>query len=164
MQAEVIAYHEAGHMVAAWELGLTVLEATIVPDEEHGYLGRVKVPFEDRVRYAMFADEEYYLYAHLVGLFAGMAAGERHGGVEAAQTEAALGRFDGDYNNAAYFILSLAGADADVQKETELSAKRYAQRLIHNRWEAVEAVARVLMDRETLDAMECRRVLWELAE
>jgi ATP-dependent Zn protease len=33
------AYHEAGHMVVAWELGLNVLGATIVPDPEAGYAG-----------------------------------------------------------------------------------------------------------------------------
>jgi ATP-dependent Zn protease len=51
-ESRLAAYHEAGHMVAAWELGLNVLGATIVPDAEAGYAGRVVVPIEDRVRYA----------------------------------------------------------------------------------------------------------------
>ncbi|MDP8951052.1 MAG: hypothetical protein M3N18_02245 [Actinomycetota bacterium] len=159
MPNEGTAYHEAGHMVAAWELGLYVTGATIVPDPEMGYLGRMEVPFEDRVRYAMFVDEEGYMFAHLVGLFAGMAAGERHAGVEARELDAALGFFDGDYRAAAGHILSLAGDDEEEQKATEDHAQKYAQRLIHRRWERVETVAAALMERKTLDEGECRQVL-----
>jgi hypothetical protein len=45
------AYHEAAHMVAAWELGLAVTGATIVPNPAEGYLGCVWVPVEERVLY-----------------------------------------------------------------------------------------------------------------
>ncbi len=151
-------------MVAAWELGLTVTEATIVPDPDKGYFGRVWVPFEDRVRYALWADEEGYLFAHLVGLLAGKAAGEKFMGDEAAKVEAELGFFDGDYNAAAFFILSLAGEETDEQQEQERRATWYAQRLIHHRWERVEAVAAELLQRKTLDAGECRQVLEEAFE
>ena len=41
MSKEVTAYHEAGHMCAAWDLGLSVTGATIVPDAEEDYLGLV---------------------------------------------------------------------------------------------------------------------------
>jgi hypothetical protein len=39
---KVTAHHEAAHMVAAWELGLAVSGATIVPNLEARYPGRVK--------------------------------------------------------------------------------------------------------------------------
>ena len=50
MPDEVIAYHEAGHMVAAWDLGLPVAGASMVPDSES--FGHVWVPFEERVHLA----------------------------------------------------------------------------------------------------------------
>jgi hypothetical protein len=37
---EATAYHEAGHMVAAWRLGMKIRSATIVPDES--YSGKVE--------------------------------------------------------------------------------------------------------------------------
>jgi hypothetical protein len=74
------AYHEAGHMVAAWELGLNVLGATIIPDPEAGYAGKVWVPVEERVRYADWVDQHAYLFAHMVVSYAGMEAGERYAG------------------------------------------------------------------------------------
>jgi ATP-dependent Zn protease len=31
-ESRLTAYHEAGHMVVAWDLGLNVLGATVIPD------------------------------------------------------------------------------------------------------------------------------------
>ncbi len=78
---EGIAYHEAAHMVVAWELGLSVAGATMVPDPEGYYQARVLVPVEDRVRYAVWVDEYEYLYSHLVVRFAGPAASDKFTGV-----------------------------------------------------------------------------------
>ena len=76
-KSRLAAYHEAGHMVVAWEPGMNVLGATIVPDARAGYAGRVMVPVEDRVRYADWVEfESAYLYAHMVMNYAGLEAGE----------------------------------------------------------------------------------------
>ena len=40
-ESRLTAYHEAGHIVIAEELGLNVLGATVIPDPEVGYAGRV---------------------------------------------------------------------------------------------------------------------------
>jgi ATP-dependent Zn protease len=80
MAEDVAAYHEAGHMVAAWELGLAVTGATIVANPEEGYAGCVWNPVEDRVHYASWVDENNYLYAHLVTYYAGIAASEIYTG------------------------------------------------------------------------------------
>ncbi len=156
------AYHEAGHMVVAWELGLNVLGATIVPDPEAGYAGAVRVPVEDRVRYADWVESESaYLYAHMVMLYAGIEAGERYAGTPMPEMSIDLGFAgpDSDYGGIADALLSIAGADEQEQLETSDLARRHAERLVDARWSQIEAVARTLMERETLDEGECRRVL-----
>lgn len=161
MSEEVTACHEAGHMVAAWDLGLAVLGASIVPDEETA--GRVICPVETRVRFAIWADEENYLYAHLVVRLAGIAAGEKYTGIptpdEAVQLAIDSGGLGNDYNSAADFILELGGDSEEGQAEIGDRALMHATNLIHARWECVEAVAVALLDREALDEAECRQVL-----
>jgi ATP-dependent Zn protease len=158
---EGTAYHEAAHIVAAWDLGLAVTGATIVPNPDEDYIGCVWVPIEDRVRYALFVDEDEYLYSHLVVYLAGIEASEKYTGVstppEAVQLD--LGSYGSDHYKVADLVLSLAGPDEDAQVEVGDRAQRHARNLIHNRRNQVETVAAALMERETLDAMECRRVL-----
>jgi ATP-dependent Zn protease len=156
------AHHEAGHMVAAWELGLNVLGATIVPDPEAGYAGWVAVPVEDRVRYADWVESEYaYLYAHMVMRYAGMKAGERYVGAPMPELNIDLGFVgpDSDYGGIADVLLTIAGPDEQEQIEAGELAERHAEVLVSARWSKIEAVAQTLMDRETLDERECREVL-----
>jgi hypothetical protein len=161
LPTEGTAYHEAGHMVAAWDLGLSVAGATIVPDPEAGYLGRVRVPLEARVRYADWVDEDGYLYAHLVAFLAGPLASEQHTGAALPPEDVQLGleSLGSDHYNTADLLLSLAGPNADAQVEVGDRAQRHAEFLVLSRWERIEAVARVLIEREALDEAECRQVL-----
>jgi len=159
------AYHEAGHMVVAWELGLNVLGATIVPDPEAGYAGRVIVPVEDRVRYADWVESEHaYLYAHMVMNYAGMEAGEKFVGAPQPEIDIDVGLAspDSDYGGIANVLLEVAGPSEQEQLETSEGARRHAMHLVAVRWSQIEAVAQTLMDRETLDERECREVLEEL--
>jgi ATP-dependent Zn protease len=159
------AYHEAGHMVVAWELGLNVLGATIVPDPEAGYAGRVIVPVEDRVRYADWVESESaYLYAHMVVGYAGMEAGERFVGAPMPKLNIDLGFVgpDSDYGTIADALLAIAGPNEQEQIETGELAERHAKHLVTSRWSQIEAVAETLTDRGTLDERECREVLEEL--
>jgi ATP-dependent Zn protease len=156
------AYHEAGHMVAAWELGLNVLRATIVPDAEAGYVGRVIVLIEDRVRFADWVEsEDAYLYAHMVVSYAGMEAGEKYAGVPLPPMNIDLGFVgpDSDYGQIADVILAIAGSDEQAQLETSERARRQARHLVEVRWSQIETVAETLVNRETLDERECREVL-----
>jgi hypothetical protein len=153
-------------MCAAWELGLTVTGATIVPDPDQGYLGRVLCPIEDRVRYATWVDEDGYLYCHLVVQFAGPAASEKYTGVpttdQVIRIELDTGGPGNDYIKAADLILSLGGPDESGQAEVGDRALRYAANLIHWRWSRVERVAGALIENETLDEASCREVLEEV--
>jgi hypothetical protein len=158
---KVAAYHEAGHMVAAWELGLNVLGATIVPDPEAGYAGRVIVPLEDRVRYADWVDEGAYLYAHMVMQFAGEEAREKHAGDPISEMNIDLGFVgpDSDYGYIADALLAIAGPDEQEQRETGDRARGHARMLVSARWSRIEAVAETLKARETLGTEDCREVL-----
>jgi ATP-dependent Zn protease len=156
------AYHEAGHMVAAWELGLNVLGATIVPDPEAGYAGRVVVPVEDRVRYADWVESEHaYLYAFMVMSYAGIEAGEKYVGVPMPEMNIDLGFVgpNSDCGQIADVLIAIAGPQEQEQIETGERAQRHARNLVASRWSAIEAVAQTLMERETLDERECREVL-----
>jgi ATP-dependent Zn protease len=161
-ESKLTAYHEAGHMVAAWELGLNVLGATIVPDPEAGYAGRVIVPVEDRVRYADWVESEgAYLYAFMVMSYAGIEAGEKYVGAPMPEMNIDLGFVgpDSDYGQIADVLLSIAGPDEKDQIESSELAHRHAQNLVSARWGKIEAVAETLMERETLNERECREVL-----
>jgi hypothetical protein len=165
-ESRLTAYHEAGHMVVAWELGLNVLGATVIPDPEEGYAGRVVVPVEDRVRYADWVDEGAYLFTHMVMLFAGIAAGERYLGAPLPEMNIDVGFVspDSDYGGIADALGNVAGPDEQDQLETSASAQRIAEYRVAARWSQIEAVAQTLMDRETLDERECRRVLEAVLE
>ncbi len=158
---EGTAYHEAGHMVVAWDLGLAVTGATIIPNEEEGYSGCVTCPVENRVRHASWVDEQEYLYCHLVVYFAGVAASEKYTGVPlpSPAVQLALESHGSDYHNVGDYILALGGPDFDKQEEIGDRAMRDAAFLVETLWKRVEAVASVLVERQTLDEGECRRVL-----
>jgi ATP-dependent Zn protease len=164
-QAEKLAaYHEAGHMVIAWDLGLNVLGATIVPDPGAGYAGRVIVPVEDRVRYADWVESERaYLYAHMIMRYAGMEAGEKYLGAPMPEINIDLGFVDPDPDSdigpITNVVLEIAGPSEKEQLETSELARQHAELLVSRRWSEIEAVAETLLDRETLDERECRKVL-----
>jgi ATP-dependent Zn protease len=161
-KSRLAAYHEAGHMVVAWELGLNVLGATIVPDPQAGYAGRVIVPVEDRVRYADWVESESaYLFAHMVMSYAGMEAGETYVGAPMPELNIDLDFVgpDSDYNKIADALITIAGPGEDEQIKTGELAELHAKHLVSSRWSQIEAVAQTLMERETLDERECREVL-----
>jgi ATP-dependent Zn protease len=158
---KVTAYHEAGRMIAAWELGLTVTGATIVPNPEEGYQARVEIPVEERVRYADWVDEYKYLYAHLVAIYAAIAAYEIYTDMpmSEAEVEVALGSYGSDHYIVSDIILTIAGPDQAEQVEVGENARRHATNLIRKQWNHVSKVADVLLERETLDEGECRQIL-----
>src|SRR4051794_3913312 len=135
--SNITAYHEAGHMVAAWELGLAVLGVTIVPNPEEGYGGMVMIPVEDRMRYADWSDEGEYLYAHLVARWAGIATTEQYTGMPMSEAEVAMAleSHGSDHWSLRDYILELGGPDEAGQVEVGESAERHARSLVRVQWE-----------------------------
>jgi ATP-dependent Zn protease len=157
---KVTAYHEAGHMIAAWELGLTVTRATIVPDPEEDYEGLVGIPVEERVRHADWVEEEY-LNAHLVTYYAGIATEEIYTNMPMSNAEVRveLKTYGSDYSKVSNFIATIAGPNEAKQVEVHENAKLQARKLIRRRWRRVSKIADVLLERKTLDEGECREIL-----
>jgi ATP-dependent Zn protease len=160
---EQTAIHEAAHMVVAWEQGLAVTGATIVPAPEEEYRGRVLVPVEERVLRADWADEHEYLYAHLVAIYAGIAASEIYTGslMSQAEVQMALEQYGSDYFRVGDFVLSLGGPEEAGQAALVERARGHARTLVTTQWDRIKRVADVLLERETLDEGGCRRVLEE---
>jgi hypothetical protein len=71
---------------------------------------------------------------------------------------------DNDYGGIADALLNVAGPDEQDQLETSARAQRIAEHRVATRWSQIKAVAQTLIDRETLDESECRRVLQVVLE
>jgi len=99
-------------------------------------------------------------------LFAGIAAGERYLGAPLPEMNIDVGFAspDSDYGGITDALLNVAGPDEQDQLETSASAQRIAEHRVATRWSQIEAVAQTLIDRETLDESECRRVLQVVLE
>jgi hypothetical protein len=97
----------------------------------------------------------------MIMLYAGIAAGERYLGAPLPEMNIDVGFVspDCDYGGIADALLEVAGPDEQDQLETSARAQRIAEYRVASRWSQIEAVAQTLMDRETLDEGECRRVL-----
>ena len=108
-------------MLAAWELGLTVLGATIVPDGDAGTAGSLDTPVEDRVRYADCVEKPEYLYAHMVMVHAGMETDEKYVGAPVPEMHIDLGfvSHHSDYGKIADFLFELAGPHEKNQLELD---------------------------------------------
>ena len=147
MSRESVAYHEAGHAVARIELGLPITSASIIPKDDS--LGRVVSDNLPRSVYeavefgsSLTPGQEQRIQKELVAALAGEAAEKRH---------------TGRYNR--------VGSRQDYRRVDEWANRlhrprtahlwvRYLQALaadlIEGRWAAVEAIAVLLLDRETL--------------
>lgn len=157
---EVIAHHEAGHAVVAVYLGLPLDHVSIEPSD--WYLGLVKIDVQSLV---LRNDRELRacLDAGIVGALGGLAAEGVFFGDEAAIGDGAIG----DVTSALILIASLLpqrrkrqlaqGSEDEAIGDIEDRLPRYlarARRLIQKHQHEVAAVARALLKRRTLAAIE----------
>ncbi|MGA2716857.1 MAG: hypothetical protein ABSG41_27530 [Bryobacteraceae bacterium] len=145
-QLSATAYHEAGHAVAAWRLGLKFRHVTIKPDSAGNSLGHLWDAARPKwFRPDMDSSDRARLRAqrHIVVSLSGQVAEWKFLG-----REPRYGMWS-DNNQAADMALRLCGSE-----ETTNAFLHYcfcwARDLVAVRWKEVEAVAKALLKTETL--------------
>ncbi len=122
------AYHEAGHAVAAYRLGLIVDTTTVVPNKENGTLGTSR-------------SEDFGGREDIIVLFAGFEAERRY------NPKADKGCSCGD-DTRAEDILSLH------PDWTEAELRSEAAQLVESQWREISAVAEALAEFRILNGDE----------
>lgn len=144
---EEMAYHEAGHAVAAWTFGLPVLSISIRTSEH--WSGRVEVDWVEDGEF-----EEAYLRAQALARLAGEIAWEiqtgesvdweRHSDVEGSDVNV--------YRTMADFLGWYEAEDGTVDYSPYMEkAMGEVRQLLRDRWNAVEALVRELREKLHLD-------------
>jgi ATP-dependent Zn protease len=139
---QATAYHEAGHVVAAWRSGAKGIVATIVADGET--YGRVKhrQTLRRDWQWTSSARNSRQIDGRIITLLAGAAAERRFRGRATGTSR--------DYRLAVDIAMSACGSDDQVN-----AYLRYlsicARDLVDAFWPAVEAIALALLERETLN-------------
>jgi hypothetical protein len=163
-QLEAVAYHEAGHAVAAWLLNIPLRKVTIVPEGDAlGYVLRCGVAFPKRVREAFefggMSDRDeawaYYIAErHAVYCIAGNEAQNRFNPRSVRNCHS-----KSDRKSALAGLCRLADSKAIPLYWRIL--KMRAEKLFDNpsNWKAVKALAETLMERKTLSGDEALEIV-----
>ena len=149
-ERECTAYHEAGHAVVAWVLGIDLSAVTIVAGED--FLGRAYTKRPDREAFETdlykHSPEYALVRADAIGDVAGKVAEELHEGTSHKWSEVP---YAGDYAHFIELALRLGwGAHNTTGSEIDMTqafadAEAEARDLLQTRWVAVQGVAAVLL-------------------
>jgi len=163
------AYHEAGHVVAHWALGIPFRYVTIRPRTGFGVWGSLRtygIPQGVRKRLDVREPRPRDLAqveAHIVASLAGLAAEYRLLGIGHGPEYEAEAR---DYADQCYSLALLLSYPQALPAE---GARAYrdglwlrSKGLVADRWPAVEAVAMALLERGTLGAKDVARLAREV--
>jgi hypothetical protein len=156
---EFVAYHEAGHTVAAWCLRLRVRRATIVSDEDLG--GHVEIEREKPSTCAAIARGERWHPSRLraerrvMFLQAGEVAQLRYNLRSVSHYHYLL-----DLHDCIDLLTRYAIHDVnpDTKPHYDLLYK-WTGSLIEQHWHLVEAVAKALLERRELSGTQVRAVI-----
>jgi hypothetical protein len=156
MSEERTAYHEAGHAVASWVVGLEMDGASI--DPQGSSLGRVS--FTDMEHMEVYDD---ILHRRLVSSFAGVKAVELCTGrpTDPDDPNTNPGYQGSDWDEVMDLTLRLAGREESAQVALQEQAEEEAQRILRENWRTVEAVAEALLRNSSLDGAGLSRILEE---
>jgi hypothetical protein len=149
-----IAIHEAGHAVAAHELGLSIHSVSVTPDggrfeqfEPTEWLrdDQNKARFREAVLASVGPADRWKLYPQIVLSFAGRAAGRRLGDDGSGAEH--------DVEQARAIASSVTETWAE-QSALLYMAERHAEDIVRNRWEDIERLADLLVRQGELNATE----------
>lgn len=149
MKREAIAYHEAGHVVAAWWCKLPIRSASIVQDDESW--GRVLLGGFPKWFHPDIATDLRHrdlCERRAIVFLAGAAAEARYRGRK--QWWQGAGR---DLRNAASILDYIVGGPDEADAYLNL-VRVWATSLVSNQWSAIEAVAHELLKRNQLPRKE----------
>lgn len=147
---ELIAYHEAGHAVAAHALGVEVEGVSIVEDE--GSLGRSTTPLPENFDLSG-EGADAVLENHLITGVAGAASEELLTGELSELT----GK---DLEGVVELLMSLSDTGASVKVDSEEALDK-AKSILRDNWSSVQALAEALLEHEELDREGVLEVLEE---
>jgi ATP-dependent Zn protease len=154
-----IAYHEAGHAVAAWQLELAVGITTIVPDEDDGTLGHcvVKIPkwLPEETDY-LKPRTRWMIERRVICLLAGSEAERLFTG---RYNHKCANR---DYRNAMNLASHIHFDPKPLGVYLRLQGMYARQIVTQQQWKpCIEAVARELIEKKTLRPTELTRIIRE---
>jgi hypothetical protein len=134
-----VAYHEAGHALAAWKLGIRFTEVSILPVAHQGDIARgLKLIEQERGTTAMHTAAAVFLLAGQCGQMR-WDPNTDHVGCDEDRSEA------GSHANALL---------VQVKKFEDL-----ADELVRTDWERLQALAAALLDRQTMSGVDAVSIL-----
>ena len=154
-----LAYHEAGHTVVGYVLGLELRDVTIVADEGEDYAGRVNIPVDLEMVYGDESND--YINRRLVCYLAGAVAEEILTGEQVDFRPG--GVYTDDWTGAADCVLDLAGPNEERQAIVGEKAFGRTNAIPRNNWTATEALADALLKHGTITFEQVSKII-ELAK
>lgn len=149
------AYHEAGHVVAGYDAGRTIISATIVPTG-NGCAGQVMFsdePPECMKRYLDQSDEKKaYALSRVLGELAGVVA---HDIMDPHRSKNSADELDLDFSRT--LISETVSWDDHDRYLTQCLGE--AREYLRRRWDAVDRVATELIKKKTLTGREISELL-----
>src|SRR4028118_1370490 len=155
-ELRLTAYHEAGHAIVAWVVGLEMEGVSIEPQESS--LGRVTfVPVEDIAAY------NEILHRRLVSTYAGVRAVELFTSRPTDPGNPNLDPRDqgSDWDEITDLTFRLAGPEESAQVAVQERASEEAQQILRENWYGVESVAEALLRHRSLQSANLSRILEE---
>ncbi|WP_188079931.1 hypothetical protein [Neorhizobium sp. P12A] len=148
----VTAYHEAGHAVMAWALGVKVVEITTVPSVVYNSKGHVRWEFSEGQASAIAADDRRALKSLTLIATGGVAADGIHAGSLPTNPHAILKGTNSDFSNARRHMEKLGETQwTDLDAYVAIATHLMKQASV---WAVVEFVSQILEERKYLTADE----------
>ena len=153
---QLIAYHEAGHAVAAVFLHQRIRDVTI--RESRNYSGRCRLANKRR------RDSTDEAFAAIKIRYAGELALKRLAPRSSRQWHVSSGPFGGDRDRDVIIDLALTQTDVAGVPLLLKWLEHETENLVDARWEKICAVAEALLNRKTLSGDEVREIIFPLPE